>query len=62
MMLTSLQTFLWMGGYALYVWFAFAMAFLVLSLNLVWSLRQQRKMKHAIRYWLQENDDYAPPS
>ena len=34
--------FLQMGGYAMYVWPAFALTFVVLALNIVWARRSLR--------------------
>lgn len=41
-MLSSLETFLHMGGYGAYVWSAYGLASLVLILNIVLPLRAER--------------------
>ena len=44
----SLAQFLHMGGYAIFVWPAFAVAAIVLSALLVWSLRDLRRERQLL--------------
>lgn len=39
-----MSEFFYMGGYAFYVWTAYAIAFVVLALNVILPLRLQRKL------------------
>jgi len=41
--------FLQMGGYAMYVWPAFALAFIVLALNIAWARRSLRSAQAEAR-------------
>ncbi len=44
------MTFLDMGGYAAYVWPAYAVTFAVIALNIVWALRLlKRSRKEALQ-------------
>lgn len=44
----SIAQFLHMGGYAIFVWPSFAVAAIVLSALLVWSLRDLRKERQLL--------------
>lgn len=44
----SFHHFILMGGYALYVWLAYAMAFVVLSLNILLPLYNFRRLWKAL--------------
>ena len=44
----SITQFLHMGGYAIFVWPSFAVAAIVLSALLVWSLRDLRKERQLL--------------
>jgi len=41
--------FFYMGGYAFYVWTSFALAFIVLSGNVMWAVRQKRRVLERLR-------------
>lgn len=45
----SMKEFLEMGGYAFYVWTSYGIAFVVLALNIVQPLIQQRRVLQALR-------------
>lgn len=44
-----LQTFLHMGGYALYVWTSYGLALIVLILNVVLPRRREQEFFHMLR-------------
>jgi len=44
----KLADFFHMGGYAWYVWPSYALAFLVLIANVLWSSRELRTVRHKI--------------
>lgn len=44
----SLESFLYMGGYALYVWPAYGIAALVLIGNVVWPILQRKQLLRQI--------------
>ena len=44
----SISEFLHMGGYALYVWTSYAIALVVLVVNVIQPLLCQRRMKRAL--------------
>ena len=52
----ALTEFLHMGGYAFYVWTAYAIATLVLVLNVVLPMRDARVQQQRLRRALTEND------
>lgn len=43
-MITEIQEFLHMGGYAFYVWSAYGISFIVLVLNVIIPLRREKRM------------------
>lgn len=43
-MVTEIQEFLHMGGYAFYVWSAYGISFIVLVLNVIIPLRREKRM------------------
>jgi heme exporter protein D len=43
-----MSEFLAMGGYAFYVWTAYAIAFVVLLANLIWPMVRQRQIQRLI--------------
>jgi len=47
--MSSLHEFLTMGGYAAYVWSAYAVALVVIGLNVAAPLRRLRRIKAEIR-------------
>jgi heme exporter protein D len=47
--MSSLHEFLTMGGYAAYVWPAYAVALLVIGINVVAPLKRLRRVKAEIR-------------
>ena len=55
----ALTEFLHMGGYAFYVWTAYAIATLVLVLNVVLPMRDARVQQQRLRRALTENDGSA---
>lgn len=44
----AVSEFLYMGGYAFYVWTAYALGLVVLVLNVVLPLRQERQLRRAV--------------
>ena len=55
----ALTEFLHMGGYAFYVWTAYAIVTLVLVLNVVLPMRDARVQQQRLRRALSENDGSA---
>jgi heme exporter protein D len=55
----SLQEFLHMGGYAFYVWSAYAVFAVVLIGNLVYPLRRRRQLLREICQQIPPNTDDA---
>ena len=51
----SLNNFLSMGGYAIYVWSAYGISFIVLFLNIILAIRNEYKIKNEIKKRLQNN-------
>ena len=46
--MNSLQEFLHMGGYAFYVWSAYAVVFVVLVLNVIAPIARNRELKRKL--------------
>ena len=46
--MSSLQSFLHMGGYAFYVWSAYGLSFIVLVLNVVLPLKREQQFFRAL--------------
>lgn len=44
----SLESFLYMGGYAVYVWPAYGITTLVLVVNVVWPILQRKQLLRQI--------------
>ena len=51
----SLNNFLSMGGYAVYVWSAYGISFIVLFLNIIIAIRNEHKTLNEIKERLQNN-------
>ena len=51
----SLYNFLSMGGYAVYVWSAYSISFIVLFLNIIIAIRNEHKTLNEIKERLQNN-------
>ena len=51
----SLNNFLSMGGYAIYVWSAYGISFIVLFLNITLAIRDEHKTRNEIKKRLQNN-------
>lgn len=41
--------FFYMGGYAFYVWTSFALAFVVLSANVMWAVRKKHRVLERLK-------------
>lgn len=50
----DLLEFLRMGGYAFYVWWSYAIVFVLLALNVVLPLRRDREVRTRLRRTLQQ--------
>ena len=50
-----LNNFLSMGGYAVYVWSAYSISFIVLFLNIIIAIRNEHKTLNEIKERLQNN-------
>ena len=51
----SLNDFFSMGGYAVYVWSAYGISFIVLFLNIILAIRNEHKTLNEIKKRLQNN-------
>ena len=51
----SLNNFLSVGGYAIYVWSAYGISFIVLFLNIILAIRNEHKTINEIKKRLQNN-------
>ncbi len=51
----SLNDFFSMGGYAVYVWSAYGISFIVLFLNIILAIRNEYKTLNEIKKRLQNN-------
>ena len=51
----SINNFLSMGGYAVYVWSAYSISFIVLFLNIIIAIRNEHKTLNEIKERLQNN-------
>ena len=51
----SLNNFFSMGGYAVYVWSAYAISFIVLFINIFLAIRSEHKTINEIKKRLQNN-------
>ena len=51
----SLNNFLSMGGYAIYVWSAYGISFIVLFLNITLAIKNEHKTLNEIKKRLQNN-------
>ena len=58
--MNSLAQFLDMGGYAVFVWPAFAVVAIVLTALLVWSLRDLRKERQLLESLPKRRTDAGP--
>ncbi len=52
----SLYNFLSMGGYAFYVWSAYGVCFIVLFLNIILAIKNERRIINEIKKKLQNNN------
>jgi heme exporter protein D len=47
-MIEAITQFLFMGGYAVYVWLAYGMLFLVLGINFTLAFTRQRRLRNQL--------------
>ena len=57
-MIKEVEHFFYMGGYGLYVWLAYGMAFLVLLLNVLMPIWKQQKIMKSITFDVHPRDTH----